>query len=62
MKKNKKLNLLLIGSVIAVPMIAVAENKIAIQFQEYQENDDRIDVQDGKLSLDHEFGTNPDIS
>lgn len=62
MKKNKKLNLLLIGSVIAVPMIAVAENKIAIQFQEYQENDDRIDVQDGKLSLDHEFGTNHSVN
>lgn len=58
MKKNRTLKLLVLGSVVAVPMVAVAENKIAIQMQKYQENDDRIEVQDGKLSLDHAFGTN----
>ncbi len=59
MKKNNTLKLLVLGSVVAVPMIAVgAENKISIQTQSYQENDDRIDVKDGKLTLDHTFGTN----
>lgn len=58
MKKNKALNMLILGSVVAVPMAAVAQNRIAIQIQQYQENDDRIDVQDGKLTLDHNFGTN----
>lgn len=57
-KKNQCLKLLVLGSVVTIPMVSVAEDKIAIQAQQYQENDDRIDVQDGKLSLDHDFGTN----
>lgn len=63
MEKNKKyLNLLVLGSVMTVPMSAIAENKVAIQVQKYQENDDRIEVQDGKLTLDHDFGTNHTMS
>lgn len=55
---NKCLKLLVLGSVATsiVPMISIAEDKVAIQVQEYQENDGRIDVSDGKLSIEHDFG------
>jgi len=61
MKKNQKqLKLLIVSSVAtaALPLISYAENKIAIQLQHYQENDDRITVNDGKFSIEHDFGTN----
>lgn len=55
---NKYLKLLVIGSVASstLPMVSVAEDKIAIQIQTYKENDDRINVEDGKLSIEHDFG------
>lgn len=43
---------------MTVPMTVMAEDKVAIQVQQYQENDDRIEVGDGKLTLDHDIGTN----
>lgn len=61
MKNNQKqLKLLIVSSVAtaALPLISVAENKVAIQMQSYQENDDRITVNDGKFSIEHDFGTN----
>lgn len=60
MKNNQKqLKLLIVSSVAtsALPLISVAENKIAIQVQHYQENDDRITINDGKFSIEHDFGT-----
>lgn len=47
---------------MTVPMSATAEDKIAIQVQQYQENDDRIEVKDAKLTLEHDFGTNHTVN
>ncbi|GAW97097.1 MULTISPECIES: DUF3570 domain-containing protein [Colwellia] len=57
-KNNTKLSLLIVSSVVSavIPLTSVAENKVAIQMQTYQENDDRIKVQDGKMSIEHDFG------
>jgi len=60
--KKKCLKLLVIGSAVTVPMISLAENKVAVQAQYYQENDDRIEVQDGKLLFEHDFGTDHTIN
>lgn len=56
---QKQLKLLIVSSVAtaALPLIALAENKVAIQIQHYQENDDRITIDDGKFSIEHDFGT-----
>ena len=35
---------------------------MAIQIQQYKENDDRIKVLDGKLSIEHDFGPNHTLS
>ncbi|MBL4823345.1 MAG: DUF3570 domain-containing protein [Colwellia sp.] len=55
---NKHLKLLVITTVAAatLPLHCLAENKVAIQVQQYKENDDRIDVNDGKFSIEHDFG------
>ena len=65
MKSNKKhLTLLIVGSVAAatLPLSSLAEDKVAIQLQQYEESDERINVQDGKLSVEHDFGPNHMIS
>ncbi len=65
MNTNKKrLTLLIVSSVATatLPLASLAENKVAIQIQQYQENDDRIDVQDGKLSIEHDLGPNHTIN
>ncbi len=56
--KNKPLCLLVVGSVATATLSleSVAEDKVAIQVQNYQENGDRVDIQDGKFSFEHDFG------
>ncbi len=62
--QKKNLTLLIIGSVAtaSLPLVSLAEDNIAIQVQQYQENDDRISVQDGKFSIEHDFGPNHTLS
>ncbi len=57
---SKHLKLLVISSVATatIPLTSLAEDKVAIQIQQYKENDDRINVSDGKLSVEHDFGPN----
>lgn len=43
-------------------MISIAEDKVAIQVQTYQENDDRIGIKDGKASVEHDFGPSHTLS
>ncbi len=61
MFNNKnKLKLVVLGSVVTavLPLTTIAENKALIQAQKYSENDDRIDVDDGKVIFEHDFGAN----
>lgn len=55
---SKHLKLLVITSVATatIPLISLAEDKVAIQVQQYKENDERINISDGKLSVEHDFG------
>jgi len=59
-KNAKNIKLLIVSSVATatLPLISVAENKVALQVQHYQENDDRITINDGKFNIEHDFGTN----
>ncbi len=58
------LKLLVASSVVTsiVPMVSVAENKVAIQVQSYQENDERIGIEDGKASIEYDFGPSHTLS
>jgi len=61
---KKQLTLLIVGGVAAaaLPLASLGEDLVAIQLQQYQENDERIEVRDGKLSIDHDFGPNHTLS
>lgn len=62
--KNKHLALWVVSSVATatLPILGIAEDKISIQVQKYQENDDRINIEDGKLSIEHDFGTDHTVN
>lgn len=61
MNKNKTTGLTLVAltSVVTavLPLTSSAEDKVLIQAQHYGENDERIKVNDGKIILEHDFGT-----
>lgn len=59
MNKNKPvLTLIALSSVASavLPLTALAEDKIIIQAQTYSENDQRINIKDGKVIFEHDFG------
>ncbi len=58
-KKKNGLSLVALTSVITavLPLSSSAEDKVLIQAQHYGENDDRVKVNDGKIILEHDFGT-----
>jgi len=59
----RKPNLIIatVGISLLAP-IAQAENSIAWQFNQYSENDDRIDVRGGAIAIKKDFGTDYELS